>query len=57
MNKISKFILIFILSVICNFSFASDLKEIEILGNKRISSDTIKMFSKIQINQNIDEIF
>ncbi len=56
MNKISKFILIFILSVICNFSFASDLKEIEILGNKRISSDTIKMFSKIQINQNIDEI-
>ena len=56
MNKISRLISIVILSVFCNFSYASNIKEIEIFGNKRISSDTIRMFSEIKINQNINEI-
>ena len=56
MNKISRYTSIFILSVFCNFSYAANINEIEIFGNKRISSDTIKLFSKIQINQNIEQV-
>ncbi len=48
---------IFIFNTLFFFkSYAIELKKIEILGNDRIPSETIKMFSEVNINQNINEI-
>tara|TARA_B100001057_G_scaffold250441_1_gene250678 strand:+ start:2072 stop:4312 length:2241 start_codon:yes stop_codon:yes gene_type:complete len=54
MFKISKIILILI--YFCFFTPANSetIKTIEIVGNDRISEETILMFSKIQINDKID---
>ena len=54
MFKISKIILI--LFYFCFFTPANSetIKTIEIVGNERISEETILMFSKIQINDKID---
>ena len=34
---------------------AEILKEFEVIGNDRISTETIKIFSKVSINENLDE--
>ena len=37
-----------------NYSLAEIVKEIKVEGNKRISTQTIILFSKAKINQNVD---
>ena len=51
-----KFIYILFIAIFFNNSNASELKEIVILGNKRISPETIKMFSDINIGQDLSTI-
>ena len=46
MNKLSKFLIILLISCI-NFSHAENIKKIEVFGNERISTETIKMFSNV----------
>ena len=50
---------VFLLSiVIClnfSFSYAEKVKTIEVYGNERISSETIKIFSKVEIGNNLNE--
>ena len=57
-NRLIKLIystIFFLLSF--NLSANSDIvKKIEILGNDRISSDTIILFSDIKLNQDVNEI-
>ena len=48
-----KIILIF--SILINSSFAEVIKEIKIVGNERITSDTIKIFTTVKTNDDIDE--
>ena len=52
--KISLLLLFFIFSF-STVSRSEVLKEIKITGNERISEETIKMFSPIELNQKIDE--
>ena len=47
--------IIFISSILINSSFAEIIKEIKILGNERITSDTIKIFTTVKTNDDIDE--
>ena len=47
--------IIFISSILINSSFAEIIKEIKILGNERITSDKIKIFTTVKINDDIDE--
>ena len=54
-KKISIFLFIFVF-LISFRSYASELKKIEVIGNKRISKETIIMFSQVKINQDINEI-
>lgn len=49
------FKIIFISSILINSSFAEIIKEIKIFGNERITSDTIKIFTTVKTNDNIDE--
>ena len=49
------FKIIFISSILINSSFAEIIKEIKILGNERITSDTIKIFTTVKTNDDIDE--
>ena len=51
-KNISIFFLIFI--SFCNISFADVIKKIEVEGNSRISSETIKIFSQVSINDNLN---
>ena len=53
-NKLFYIIIIFFLSF--SNAIASQLEKIEIQGNSRISNDTIKMFSNINIGENIKDI-
>ena len=46
---------IIIFLIISNVSLAEIVKKIEVIGNVRISSETIKSFSSIKINADIDE--
>ncbi len=46
---------IIIFLIISNVSLAEIVKKIEVIGNVRISSETIKSFSSIKINDDIDE--
>ncbi len=55
MKKI-KIISILFIAIFFKNTYASELNEIIILGNKRISSDTIKMFSEINIGQDLNSI-
>ena len=50
---ISKIFLILILSNLS--TFADIVNKIEIKGNKRIANETIKMFTKVQIGEKLDE--
>ena len=52
-----KLVTIFYFIIFLNFnvSHANVLENIKILGNDRISNDTIILFSKISINENIDQ--
>ncbi len=54
MKKILTFI--FIINSLFFKTYANELKKIEILGNDRIPSETIIMFSDVNVNQNINEI-
>ena len=54
-NKIKLFLIIFFYIFTTTVN-ASNLEKILINGNNRISDDTIKMFSKIKIGENINEI-
>ena len=47
--------IIFISSILINSSFAEIIKEIKIFGNERITSDTIKIFTTVKTNDDIDE--
>ena len=51
--KITFYFLLFLLFLIKN-SFSEIIKDIKINGNDRISSETIKTFSNISINENIE---
>ena len=48
---IVKIIISFIL--ILNFSFANEIKKITVIGNERISKETIILFSELKANDNI----
>ena len=56
-GKSWKIVLFLIISIFVNFTLskAEIVKKIEILGNDRISEETIKLFSEIQLNQNVDQ--
>ncbi len=49
------FLIITFLIFVPKFSYSEIINKIEILGNNRISSETIKMFTKINIGDNIDD--
>ena len=52
--KFKIFIKILLLNLILvNYSLAEKISKITILGNERISKETIKMFSEIKLNQNV----
>ena len=52
MSLIFKIIFLFLLLI--NKSFSDPIKEFKISGNKRISDATIVLFSKLKINQDIE---
>ncbi len=52
--RLIKFIIL-IYFIVKSSVFAEIVKKIEIQGNERISSETIKMFANIEANQNIDD--
>ncbi len=55
MNKLNVILLSFILNLIfLSFSFSEIVKKIQITGNKRISDETILMFSRINEGQNFN---
>ena len=49
------FIIFLFLFFFKTVSYSEIIKKIEIYGNNRISEDTIKMFSEININENLEE--
>ena len=55
MNKIKILLLSFLLNflVFSSFSFGEIIKKIEIIGNNRISDETILMFSKVNTGQSV----
>ena len=53
--KIFKVLLLIFFVLSLTKVYSEEVKEIKINGNQRISNDTIKMFSKIKIGQNIDD--
>ena len=48
------FFIIFFFSFIVQNSFADILKEVKVIGNKRISKETIILFGNIKINENLN---
>jgi len=53
---INTFLIIFFLIIFnYSYSFANTIKKIEIMGNERISKDTIKLFSKISLNDKFNK--
>ena len=50
------FFTLVIWSIFFSSAYSDQLKEINIIGNERISNETIKMFSDIKINQSINDI-
>ncbi len=57
LNKLFKSFLILILTIILNtnISYANTIEEIKIEGNKRISDETIKLFSNLSENEILDK--
>ena len=53
-----KFIFSLLLSflILINSSYAEEIKEIKISGNSRISDETIKVFSELDLNKNFEDI-
>ena len=49
------FLILTFLVFVPKFSYSEIIKKIEISGNERISSETIKMFTKKNIGENIDD--
>ena len=50
--KIKQIIFLILLSLLCVSQVNSEIvKKIEILGNKRVSDETIKIYGEIKINQ------
>ncbi len=47
------FVYLFFFSLFANYSFSEIVKKIEIIGNDRVSSETILMFSDVKENQNL----
>ena len=56
MSKKLIFFTLVIWSIFFSSAYSDQLKEINIIGNERISNETIKMFSDIKINQSINDI-
>ena len=54
-EKIKLFLIIFFLSFSSSL-YASQIQNIEVKGNERISNETIEMFSEVEIGQNINQI-
>ena len=53
--KFKFFLKILLLNVLfINCALAEKIKKITILGNERISKETIKLFSEIKLNQNVN---
>ena len=57
MKSLLKLILVVFLFFVANLNllYADIVEKIEIIGNERISDETIKLFSKISLNQNVEE--
>ena len=49
-------ILLFLLSFLSTYVVADEIKKIEILGNERISDNTILMFSEVSVGDDIENI-
>ena len=49
------FLILTFIVFVPKFSYSEIINKIEISGNDRISSETIKMFTKINIGENIDD--
>ena len=49
------FLILTFLVFVPKFSYSEIIKKIEISGNERISSETIKMFTKKNIGENIED--
>ena len=56
MNSKFGLILLIIFLFITSHVNAAQLKKIEIFGNERISSDTIKLFSEISLQDKLDKV-
>ena len=57
LNKLLKLIgIIFFFTVLTNQSFSEIIKKIEIIGNDRISDDTIILFSEVTTNQEVNSV-
>ena len=57
LNKLLKLIgIIFFFTVLTNQSFSEIVKKIEIIGNDRISDDTIILFSEVTTNQEVNSV-
>ncbi len=55
--SIKKVLLIFTIIYLANLSaFADTIKNIEVIGNQRISSETIKMFSGLSVNEKSEAV-
>ena len=54
-NSAFSFILILFFLLFSSFSNAEILKKIEVIGNKRISEQTIKVYGDINLNQNYSD--
>ena len=50
-----KFIVILIITLTVSNVHSSELKQIKVVGNERISDETILMFSNVKIGEKIDE--
>ena len=48
------FLLLFLVS---NSSFSEVIKEIQVIGNERVSNETIKMFGSVSVNQNLEKTY
>ena len=48
-------LIFFLLLIITSKSYSENINEIKIIGNERIPAETIKLFSKISVNDKIDQ--
>ena len=44
---------IFLFFLLISYGFADQVKQIEVYGNERVSDETIKMFTKVNLNDDI----